>query len=239
MKKFVGFWHYGVILTYMSIISAIIGMVLSVVGYPFFGGIICLWVSGVCDAFDGAVARTRKNRTPEDKAFGSRIDSLSDVIAFGVAPVMIGFGMGMHEWYFIIPFVIYVLCAVCRLAYYDVEEDKRLQDPDAGKRTSCEGLPVTNSAIGLPIFYLVAVMFRNIDGLAGTLVPKCIVCFFYLLMSFLMVFRFRMVKLGVKGLIITISIVTALCVGLILVNSLVLDGSINQVFDLLPDGISQ
>ena len=74
-KKFVGFWHYGVILTYMSVVSAIIGICLSVVGYPFYGGVICLWISGLCDAFDGAVAKTRKNRTQEDKMFGERIDS--------------------------------------------------------------------------------------------------------------------------------------------------------------------
>lgn len=233
MKKFVGFYHYGVLLTYMSIVSAVIGIGLSAAGYPFYGGIICLWVSGICDSFDGAVARTRKNRTVEDKAFGAKIDSLSDVIAFGVAPVMIGYGMGMTEWYFTIPFVLFVLCAVCRLAYYDVVEDLRIQQGETGRRTSCEGLPVTNTAIGLPIFYLVAILFRNFDGLAGTLVPKCIVCFFYLLMSFLMVFKFRMPKLGVKGVSITILIVTVLCVGLILVNCLVIDGSINQIFEKL------
>ena len=233
MKKFVGFWHYGVILTYLSVASAIVGIALSAVGYPFFGGVICLWVSGICDAFDGAVACTRKNRTADDKAFGSRIDSLSDAIAFGVAPIMIGYGMGMKEWYYLIPFVLYVLCAVCRLAYYDVEEDKRLQDPEAGRRTSCEGLPVTNAAIGAPVFYLVAIMFRPIGGLVAVLVPKLIMCFYYLLMSFLMVFKFRMAKLGVKGVSITISIVVVLCVGLILVNTFVFGGVNRTISELL------
>lgn len=233
MKRFVGFYHYGVLLTYMSVISAVIGIGLSAAGYPFFGGVICLWISGVCDAFDGVVARTRKNRTLEDKMFGAKIDSLSDVIAFGVAPVMIGYGMGMTEWYFQIPFVIYVMCAVCRLAYYDVEEDLRVQRGETGRRTHCEGLPVTNSAIGVPVFYLMAVMFRGYDGLIGVLVPKLIMCFCYLLVSFLMVFKFRMVKLGVKGVSVTIAVVVFICVGLILVNALVLDGSINHIFEKL------
>lgn len=233
MKKFVGFYHYGVLLTYISIVSAIIGIGLSVVGYPFYGGVICLWISGVCDAFDGVVARTRKNRTEEDKMFGARIDSLSDAIAFGVAPVMIGYGMGMHEWYFMIPFVIYVLCAVCRLAYYDVTDDLRRQQGDTGRRKFCEGLPVTNSAIGVTIFYLIAISFRNLGGIAGILVPKLIMCFCYLLCSFLFVFKFKMVKLGVKGLCVTITIVTALCLTLLLVNCLVIDGSINQIFEKL------
>ena len=233
MKKFVGFYHYGVILTYMSVVSAIVGIGLSAAGYPFYGGIICLWVSGVCDAFDGVVARTRRNRSLEDKMFGAKIDSLSDVIAFGVAPVMIGYGMGMTEWYFLIPFALYVLCAVCRLAYYDVEEDLRLQRGETGRRTSCEGLPVTNAAIGIPVFYLVAIMFRNLDGLAGILVPKLIMCFCYLLVSFLMIFKFKMVKLGAKGVSITIAIVTVLCLALLFLNIFAIDGSINQIFDKL------
>ena len=223
-RKFVGFWHYGVILTYMSVVSAIIGICLSVVGYPFYGGVICLWISGLCDAFDGAVAKTRKNRTQEDKMFGERIDSLSDLVAFGVAPVMIGYGMGMHEWWFIAVFAVYVLSALVRLAYYDVTEEIRLQNPDCGRRTSYEGLPVTNTAIGVPVFYLIAIMFRALGGTAGILVPKLIMCFCYLLVSFLFVFRFRMVKLGVKGLLVAISIVVVICVSLILVNVFVFGG---------------
>ena len=233
MKKFVGFYHYGVILTYMSVVSALVGIGLSAAGFPFYGGIICLWVSGICDAFDGVVARTRRNRSIEDKMFGAKIDSLSDVIAFGVAPVMIGYGMGMTEWFFLIPFSIYTLCAVCRLAYYDVEEDLRMQRGETGRRTSCEGLPVTNAAIGIPVFYLIAIMFRNLGGLAGILVPKLIMCFSYLLVSFLMIFKFKMVKLGVKGVSITIAVVTALCLSLLFVNIFVLDGGINQIFDKL------
>lgn len=235
MKKFVGFYHYGVILTYMSIASAVLGIAFSIAGQPFFGGVICLWISGICDAFDGVVARTRKNRTLEDKLFGAKIDSLSDVIAFGVAPVMIGYGMGMKEWWFLIPYILYVLCAVCRLAYYDVKEDIRIQDPNFNgeRRKHCEGLPVTNSAIGVPVFYLVSIMFRNLDGFWGNLFPKLIMCFGYVLISFLFIFKYRMVKLGVKGLLITILVVTALCVGLILVNTLVIGGSINHIYPKL------
>lgn len=228
-KTFVGFWHYGVILTYISVISAVVGICLSVAGYPFFGGVICLWISGLCDAFDGMVAKTRKGRTKEDKMFGERIDSLSDLIAFGVAPVMIGVGMGMHEWYYLIAYVIYVLAALIRLAYYDVTEELRLQDPNSGERKSFEGLPVTNAAIGIPIFYLLAIMFRQLSGFAGTLVPKLIMCFAYLLVAFLFVFRFKMFKAKAKGLIIAILIVTAICLALLFVNIFVFDG-LNIIF---------
>lgn len=228
-KAFVGFWHYGVILTYLSVISAVVGICLSAMGYPFFGGVICLWISGVCDAFDGVVAKTRRGRTKEDKMFGERIDSLSDLIAFGVAPVMIGFGMGLHEWYYLIIFVLYVLAALVRLAYYDVTEEIRLQDPNSGERKSFEGLPVTNAAIGIPIFYLLAIMFRPLGGSLGALVPKLVMGFAYLLVAFLFVFRFKMFKAKVRGLVIAISIVTAICLGLLFINIYVFDG-LNVVF---------
>ena len=143
-KKIVGFYHYGVILTYLSVIAAIVGMCFSVGGnkpaHPGIG-VICLLISGFCDAFDGAVAKTRKNRTKEDKMFGERIDSLSDLIAFGVAPAMIGFGMRLNRWYFFRYTLFFVLCALIRLAYFDVTEEIRTSDENCGKRLYYEGLP--------------------------------------------------------------------------------------------------
>lgn len=204
--KFVGYWHYGVILTYLSVISAITGIFLSFHISPFWG-VVCLFVSGMCDAFDGVVACTRKNRSPEDKKFGSQIDSLSDMISFGVAPVAIGFSMGMKGWYDIALFCLFCLCALVRLAYYNVTEEMRVEAGE-GKRTSFEGLPVTNVAVGLPVFYLVATMFHI------PLVTHLIMAFAYLAFSFLFVFRFRMPKAGVRGLVITITILTALVIGL-------------------------
>lgn len=134
-KRFVGFWHYGVILTYLSVVSAVVGICFSIGGnqrsYPEVG-VICLLLSGIFDGFDGAVAKTRKNRTRTDAMFGERIDSLSDLIAFGVAPVMIGFGMRIHRWYYMIVYAAYILCALVRLAYFDVTEEIRIEQEGGG-----------------------------------------------------------------------------------------------------------
>ena len=59
--KFIGFYNYTVILTYISFISGIIGMKLAFEGRTGMA-ICCLMVSGVCDMFDGVVARTKKNQ---------------------------------------------------------------------------------------------------------------------------------------------------------------------------------
>lgn len=48
---------------------------------PFF-----LLISGLCDAFDGMIARTKTDRTEQEKQYGIQIDSLSDLVALGVLP---------------------------------------------------------------------------------------------------------------------------------------------------------
>lgn len=210
---FVGFWHYGVILTYLSVAAAIVGIYFSVGGnkdpQPHIG-VICLLISGFCDAFDGAVARTRKNRTREDCMFGERIDSLSDLIAFGVAPTAIGFGMDINRWFFIPVFVIYVLCALVRLAYFDVTEEIRMEDPNCGKRKFYEGLPVTNAGFIVPMCYIIATMFSNGSvGYTATMILG------YLVVAFLFIFRFKMPKLGVKD-ILKVMLLIAVVLGLLL-----------------------
>ena len=198
-NKFVGFWHYGVILTYLSLAAAIVGICFSVGGARESSpvvGLVCLFISGLCDAFDGIVARTRKNRTREDRMFGERIDSLTDLIAFGVAPAMIGFGMKINRWFYMPVYVIYVLCGLVRLAYFDVTEAIRTEDPDCGKRTYYEGLPITASALILPVFYMIATLFDPYSiGRTAVMLSG------YLLLSLLFVLRFKTPKPGIKGIL--------------------------------------
>ena len=204
---FLGFYHYGVILTYLSVLAAIVGIYFSVGGnhepQPLVG-VICLIISGICDSFDGTVARTRKNRTKEDKMFGERIDSLSDLIAFGVAPTAIGFGMKINRWFFFPVFALYVLCALIRLAYFDVTEEIRMQDENCGKRKFYEGLPVTNSAFIIPIFYIIATMFP-VESLGATITMVIA----YVGVSIAFISKFKIPKPGTKN-IIKIMLIAAL-----------------------------
>lgn len=200
-KRIVGFWHYGVILTYIAVALGVMGIIFSAIGMTD-AAVLCLLHSGLCDAFDGLVARTRRNRSDRDKAFGIQIDSLSDLIAFGVAPIMIGVSMGMTAWYYIILFVIYVLCALVRLAYYNVTEEERTLDPEAGRRQYFDGLPVTQISLVLPVVYFIATMF-NWFGQAE-LVQHMIMLALYVVYMCLMVLRIKLPKPHVKGLVIMI-----------------------------------
>ena len=89
--KMIGFYDYTVILTYLSLMSGTIGIMLCLngMGHPYLGMFFLLF-SGLCDTFDGKVARSKKDRTTQMKKFGIQIDSLSDLIAFGMLPACIG-----------------------------------------------------------------------------------------------------------------------------------------------------
>ncbi|MEZ4508362.1 MAG: CDP-alcohol phosphatidyltransferase family protein [Eubacteriales bacterium] len=111
----VGFYNYTVILTYFGVVSAVLGIGLSMYGHTSMA-IVCLMISGFCDLFDSSIART-KMRTDDEKKFGIQIDSLADMICFGVLPVAIGFSIGLTHWYEAVALIIYVLAALIRLAY--------------------------------------------------------------------------------------------------------------------------
>ena len=150
--RFIGFYDYTVILTYLSVASALVGMVFAHKGI-FGAAMLCLFLSGFCDAFDGTVARTKKNRTEDEKAFGIQLDSLCDVVSFGAAPAFACYCMGVDSAVGVVILCAYVICAVIRLAFFNVQEAKR-QQVESGCNKYYRGLPVTASSIIFPVFYL-------------------------------------------------------------------------------------
>jgi len=150
-KWLVGFYNVSVILTYLSLLSAVLGIALAIKG-GVLGPICCLLFSGICDCFDGKVARAIE-RTDDEKAFGIQIDSLCDLIAFGVLPVVICFCEGLSGVVGIIILMLYQLAALVRLGYYNVTEQNRQRETD-GLRGYFNGLPVTSIAVILPLVHL-------------------------------------------------------------------------------------
>jgi CDP-diacylglycerol--serine O-phosphatidyltransferase len=150
--NFIGFYDYTVVLTYISLVSAVLGIIQTTQGH-FTAAIICLMVSGLCDAFDGTVARTKKNRTDDEKMFGIQLDSLCDVISFGVFPAMICYHLGVNGLIGTILVVCYCLCALIRLAFFNVLEAAR-QKTETGSNKYYRGLPVTSASMIFPLIYV-------------------------------------------------------------------------------------
>ena len=93
----IGFYNASVILTYLGVVSAVFGMSQAFNG-NFKIAILCLMISGLTDMYDGTIAKMIK-RSEDAKKFGIEIDSLCDLVCFGVYPVVIGYCLGMDQWY--------------------------------------------------------------------------------------------------------------------------------------------
>ena len=145
----IGYYNYTVVLTY-------IGTLFGFLGIAFIGNnhlknaLICLMIAGFCDMFDGTIATTMK-RTKQEKRFGIQIDSLSDLVCFGVLPALIVFRCSDGGVLQLFISAAYLLCALIRLAWFNVDEERR-QDFEEEQREAYLGLPVTTSALLIPFF---------------------------------------------------------------------------------------
>jgi CDP-diacylglycerol--serine O-phosphatidyltransferase len=186
----VGIYNYTVLMTYFGVVSAVVGIGLAMYGRTSMA-IVCLMISGFCDLFDGSIAKTRK-RNEQEKKFGIQIDSLADMICFGVLPAAIGFSIGLTKWYEAAVLVLFVLAALIRLAYYNVTEDE-LQFNEKTSRQYYDGLPVTTVALLIPLIYTLRPVMKS-----GFLLLY-VVCLLMTAIAFLTKFKVR--KLGLKGMI--------------------------------------
>ena len=157
----IGFYNYTVILTYVSLLISSVGIGFAVTGDPF-TALFCLMASGVCDMFDGMIARTRKKSTDEEKRFGIQLDSLCDIICFGALPAAVGIALAEGQstllqavsWGF---GALFILGALIRLAYFNVTEETR-QATEGGRRTHYMGVPVTTSAMIFPLVFALSLL---------------------------------------------------------------------------------
>ena len=149
----IGVYDYTVIATYLSLLG-LAGLYSAAQSEPL-DAMLCLMLAGLLDAFDGRIARTKKGRTDAEKRFGIQIDSLNDLVCFGVLPAAIGWSTGCQRLWFLATMSFFTLCALIRLAYFNVTEEER-QDKTNENRRYYLGLPVTSSAFVMPFFYLLA-----------------------------------------------------------------------------------
>ena len=148
-RVLLGHLDLATILTLSGITLSFLAVVFTARG-SLAAGVICFMYAGLCDLFDGFVAR-RSTRTQEQAAFGLQIDSLADMAAFGVAPALIGFHVGLTSAVEVMALIFYTSSAAMRLAFFNVHGTT-----DDGHRRYYTGLPVTYSALLLPMLLLFA-----------------------------------------------------------------------------------
>jgi CDP-diacylglycerol--serine O-phosphatidyltransferase len=115
----------------------------------------------VFDVLDGRVARARHTHS----ALGRELDSLADVISFGVAPAVLGFAAGLRGGWDVVILIYFVCCGVSRLARYNVTAENLSQGRD--KVAYFEGTPIPTTVLITALLAWAAWQDRLHDALPG------------------------------------------------------------------------
>jgi CDP-diacylglycerol---serine O-phosphatidyltransferase len=107
----------------------------------------------VLDFFDGYVARMNAKRP---SLLGADLDSLADIVSFGVAPAVLGYTLGLRGFWDVLCLTYFVCCGISRLARFNVTS-AALTNVETGKVRYFEGTPIPTSIV---LVMLMAVLFH-------------------------------------------------------------------------------
>ena len=193
-KPFFGVYNPSIVLTYISVFSALAGIMLlmkssanEALNYMNVA-IGLLIVSGVCDMFDGTIARKCK-RTDVEKEFGIQLDSLADTVAFVVYPAIILLYATQYHMasYFIA--CLYVFAGIMRLGWFNVTVETN--------KGFFQGMPVTMSAAFVPLFFIIISKFAVSPEIITYMTQVL-----FLTIALLFIANFKMKKPNTKGRVI-------------------------------------
>ena len=197
-KPFIGVYNLANCVTMLGVAAAVVGI--SFASNPRFA-MLMLILAGVCDMFDGRVARMFP-RTEFEKRYGIQLDSFADTVSFVIFPAVFLIAQGRTVWTVLIA-ILYVFAGVTRLCWFDITTD--------GNTKYFSGFPVTCIALLLPMWYAVF-------ALAHTAVPTIVVALSLLVMAVLFVANIRVKKPTGKGTIALAVVGLAMLLVLLLVR---------------------
>ncbi len=195
----IGKWNKSVIATYVGMLLAVSSIFLLMSGL-YKAAMMCFMGAGICDLFDGTIARLCK-RSEEEKNFGIQLDSLVDVVSFIVLPVVLIVKLAGLTWYAAVAAVLYSVFGIARLAYFNVCQEEN-EDKDSPIKYYT-GMPVTYAALVFPIVYLLHLYF-NIE------VTALFMCIAMEIMALLFILKIKFIKPGKKGYIFLMLLAIAL-----------------------------
>jgi CDP-diacylglycerol---serine O-phosphatidyltransferase len=130
-------------------------------GFHFFAAAALAPAAFIFDVLDGRIARARHQHS----ALGRELDSLSDIISFGVAPAALGFAAGLNGGWDAAALIYFVCCGVSRLARYNVTAETLSAGADKVKYF--EGTPIPTSVLITGVLAVAAWQGRIGDELWG------------------------------------------------------------------------
>lgn len=135
-----------------GLLSAVLGIYFAILG-NFPAAIIGVLWAVLFDWYDGIIARKMKNRTKEKGAFGAQLDSMIDIVSFGVLPAILLLGYGNYSFWYIPGAFIAIASAAIRLSYFNIYG---LID-----NKTYLGLSVDSNGLILPLLFLFEGFFSH------------------------------------------------------------------------------
>ncbi|MBQ0092337.1 MAG: CDP-alcohol phosphatidyltransferase family protein [Clostridiales bacterium] len=145
-KFVIGYYNFADIVTMLGLVFGVLACFL--VGAHPVVAMLFLALAGLCDSMDGRIARANKNRTKREKFYGVQLDSLCDVVSFGVAPAVMAYRLGYDTAFDLILYALFIACGAIRLANFNTEA--ALDTPDL-KMTHFTGFPIPTSVLWFPL----------------------------------------------------------------------------------------
>jgi CDP-diacylglycerol--serine O-phosphatidyltransferase len=118
-----------------------------------FGAAMLIPLALIFDLLDGRIARWRHMSS----ALGRELDSLADMISFGVAPAAIAFAVGLNSWVDQFVLIYFAICGLSRLARYNITAES--MSATTGRVEYFEGTPIPTSIV--PLGFLMILFYRG------------------------------------------------------------------------------
>lgn len=125
----------------------------------FWFAFVLLYGALLCDVFDGYWAR----RSQRQSELGADLDSLSDIVSFGVAPAVLGFTLGLRGGWDIAILTFFVVCGISRLARFNVTAEALSEG--TGKVKYFEGTPIPTSIVIVTLLGVAFALEASGEGL--------------------------------------------------------------------------
>jgi len=167
--------HFGMlrelrVADWMTLLNGVSGMsaIFAFLDFCITGASVSLWLGGallavalLLDILDGRVAR----KLQESSEVGRELDSLADVVSFGVAPAVLGYAVGLRGAWDVALLTVFLACGISRLARYNVTAEGR--SDASGKVRYFEGVPIPSSLLLGVGMLLLHAFGRSLENLPG------------------------------------------------------------------------
>ena len=204
---FIGVYNLANFVTLLGLSSAVVACFAAASGAARLA--MCMFLlAGLCAMFDGRIARGAGSRTRKEKVFGIQIDTVCDMVSFGLTPVIIVYFLGFKRWHDIAVYIIYASCAAIRLAYFNTQAIE--ETPDLNMK-AFTGVPTPFSCIILPPLIIFGRLMQHRPLLVNLVTDVLI-----LAVGIAFIINVRVKKLGIFESALLI-IFEAMCVTLLFV----------------------